>query len=208
MPDQIAARFARDTADHQLTVLHDDELYRHLRYANPQYGGLYRYDLITWPNGLTIRGDGPNFVFALYPTADLFGMFRGTSHYGINPGYWQEKVVAGQIKVWSEGRFRDWLTSWAASGETRHPGLFEAVREQILDNEEYSLEFEEFARHAAENFNHAGHTLRYPLAWEQSFDDWSWEFLWACHAIVWGIAAYDQHRAAQAEPVPTAAPSA
>lgn len=28
----IAARFARDTAQHEMTVLHDDGLYRHLRF--------------------------------------------------------------------------------------------------------------------------------------------------------------------------------
>lgn len=198
---QVAARFARETAQHELTVLHDDGLYRHLKYANPQYGALYRFDLITWPNGLLIRGDGPNFVFALHPLADLFDMSRGTSRHGINPGYWREKVQAGQVKAWSEGKFRAWVTETAANAEAKHPGVVEAVRDQILASDEHSLEYEEGARAAVAWFNHDTYDLGFPAKWEVDFDDWSWEYLWACHAIVQGIGQYDAARAAvQAAP--------
>ncbi|TQF04791.1 hypothetical protein E6W39_24395 [Kitasatospora acidiphila] len=203
-----AARFARDTAKHQLTVLHEDGLYRHLRFANPQYGGLYRYDLITWPNGMTIRGDGPTFVFSTHPLADLFSMFRGTSRDGINPGYWQEKVNAGQVKAWSEAKFREWLTVTAKASEERHPGLVAAVTEQILDSDEHSLEYEDGARTAVAWFDHDDYDLGFPAKWETDFDDWSWEYLWACHAIVWGIAAYDRASAQQPAPELVAAATA
>jgi hypothetical protein len=32
MTGDIATRFAKDTATHRMTVLHDDGLYRHLRF--------------------------------------------------------------------------------------------------------------------------------------------------------------------------------
>lgn len=194
---EIAARFARETADHKMTVLHEDGLYRHVRFENPQYGAIYRFDLITWPHGLLIRGDGPNFAFSLYPTRDLFDMFRRTARVGqINAGYWDEKVVAGKIKDWSEEMFRTWLIQEATKDEARYPGLVRALDRQILDSDEHNLEYRGTAEYALASFAHRDYRLRFPDRWEESFEDYSWEFLWACHAIRWGIAQYDTAKAA------------
>ncbi|KFK87785.1 hypothetical protein IX27_17945 [Streptomyces sp. JS01] len=43
-----------------MTVLHEDGLYRHLVFADPA-GGFYRFDLVTWPHNLMLRGDGFSF---------------------------------------------------------------------------------------------------------------------------------------------------
>ncbi|MEW2578412.1 hypothetical protein [Streptomyces syringium] len=197
--DDIAERFQRNTAEHQMTVLHDDGLYRHVRFDNLQYNGIYGFDLITWPNNLAIRGDGVNFMFTIYPTVDLFDLFRQTSHGGgINPGYWQEKVVAGEVKSWSEEKFRTWLIEEAAGAEARYPGLVQAVGDQILHSDEHSTEYEATARHAVASFCHGDFRFYFPDEWELSFDDYDSWFLWACHAIVWGIAQYD---AAKQKPV-------
>jgi hypothetical protein len=195
-----AVRFARETAEHRLTVLHDEGLYRHLRFADPGHG-LHYFHLITWPNGLLIRGDGPNFVFSAFPTTDPFDLFKHSASDGINPGYWQEKVVAGQVKSWSEDKFRAWLASKAADADGRFPGAVDAVREQILYSDFHSTEHESTARHAVASFSHGDFRLRFPDEWELSFDDYSWEFLWACHAIVWGIQQYDAAKQAPVETV-------
>lgn len=194
----IAARFARETASHEMTVLHDDGLYRHLVFADPD-GGFYRFDLVTWPHNLFLRGDGFSFGFSLYPTADLFGMFKRSRHSGINPGYWQEKVTAGRgdIKDWSEDLFRAWVIGEAAAHESRFPGLVQAVGQQILHSDEHSLEYRGTAEYAVASFSHE-FRLRIPAEWEQSFEDYSWEFLFACHAIIWGIDRYDAARQAVA----------
>lgn len=194
---EIAARFARETAGHEMNVLHEDGLYRHVRFENPQYGDIYRFDLITWPHGLLIRGDGPNFAFSLYPTEDLFDLFRKTARVGqINADYWEEKVVAGKIKDWSEDKFRTWVVLEAAKDEARNPGLTNAVLRQILHSDEHSLEYRGTAEYALASFAHRDCRLRFPDRWEESFEDYSWEFLWACHAIRWGIAQYDATKAA------------
>lgn len=195
---EIAARFARETAGHEMTVLHDDGLYRHLRFANPQYGGIYYFDLITWPNNLMIRGDGVNFAFSVYPTTDMFDLFKRSANDGINPGYWQEKVVAGQVMSWSEEKFRAWLIQEAAKDEARCPGLPEAVGDQILHSDEHSTEYEATARYAIECFSHGDYRIRFPEKWQVSFDDFDWSFLWACHAALDGIARYDAARKAVA----------
>lgn len=192
---EIAARFARETDGHEMTVLHEDGLYRHLVFADP-VPNFNRFDLITWPHGLLIRADGPTFAFALWPTEDLFDMFRGSSAGGINPGHWQEKVTAGQVSSWSEEMFRTWLLGEAAGYEANYPGLVEAVGKQVLYSDEHSTEYRETAQFALSQFRHGEFRLGFPDRWEESFEDYSWEFLWACHAIRWGIAQYDAAKAA------------
>lgn len=197
MTDQteIAARFARETAGHEMRVLHEDGLYRHLVFADPA-GGFYRFDIITWPHNLFLRGDGFSFGFSIWPTEDMFDLFRESSASGINPGYWQEKVTAGKVKDWSESLFRAWVVDEATKAETAHPGAVEAVLKQILHSDEHSTEYQGTAEYAVAHFSHGDFRLRIPNDWEKSFEDYSWEFLFACHAVLFGINQWDAaHRA-------------
>jgi hypothetical protein len=90
--------FKCDTADHQMTVLHDDGLYRHLRFSNPDRSG-YWFEIVTWPGSLAVRGDvGGGYVFSRTP--DMLGFFRRNGNIdGINPDYWSEKLPAGSRSV-------------------------------------------------------------------------------------------------------------
>jgi hypothetical protein len=56
----IAERFAKETAEHDMEIVHDDGLYRHLRFRHqgPNYSSWYWFDLITVPGSLIFRGDG------------------------------------------------------------------------------------------------------------------------------------------------------
>ncbi|MFF6847050.1 hypothetical protein [Streptomyces antimycoticus] len=190
---EIAARFARETANHRMTVLHDDGQYRHLVFADPD-GNFYRFDLITWPHNAFLRGDGFSFGFSIYPTKDIFDMFRGSSGGGINPGYWQEKVSAGKVRDWSEDLFRAWVLDEAAKAEARYPGAVEAVTKQILHSDEHSTEYQGTAEYAVAAFSHGDYRLRLPNPWDESFEDYSWEYLFACHAVLFGIDLYDAAR--------------
>lgn len=110
---EIAARFARDTAGHRMTVLHDDGLYRHLKFMNPENGSFGAFHLITWPYNLVAK-TGWTFHFDIDATEDMFDVFRRTALPGqINPGYWQEKVRAGRDEV--EGYNPDLLKAEIAS---------------------------------------------------------------------------------------------
>jgi hypothetical protein len=57
---ESAARFARETRGHEMTVKHEDGLYRHLVFADPG-GNFYRFDIVTWPHNLFLRA-GPGLV--------------------------------------------------------------------------------------------------------------------------------------------------
>lgn len=84
-------RFLLDTAEHRLTVIRDDGLYRHLRLQRPGTS-CYYYDIITWPGYLTVVGDMGTWTFCR--TQDMFRFFGGWTG-EINTGYWAEKLEAG-----------------------------------------------------------------------------------------------------------------
>jgi hypothetical protein len=87
-----AKRFATDTEHHQLTVLHEDGLYRHIRAQQPGTGHCW-FDLITWPGTLTVKGDMGTYTFSR--AQDMLDFFRrSTSYDGPNLSYWEEKLDA------------------------------------------------------------------------------------------------------------------
>jgi len=232
----VAARFARDTAKHVMTALHEDGLYRHLRFAAPE-GGFYWYDLITTPYTLIFRGDGEAFVFTIDATEDMFVLFRKSSYKGsINLGYWSEKLRSNQdsATAYSEDLFKQEVAKDLELAEEDYPGITEAWAEHL--DSEFNTEYEAEARRALDEFRFgeqyrascsgcdwqfdsdsstdatlkaARHrretgddhttstrdlTFSFSDTWEWRLQDFDWWFLWACHAIVWGITRYDKVR--------------
>ncbi|MFJ8208166.1 hypothetical protein [Streptomyces sp. NPDC096033] len=190
---EIAARFARDTADHQMTVLHEDGLYRHLRFRQPQRNS-YWFDLVTWPGVLHVRGDFGRDSYTFTRLTDMFEFFRSKD--GINAHYWGEKLDGGRdsVREYSEDAFRQIVRELfvdAVRYSDAPAGLGKAVRTYLLD---YDLSDETEARRLLGEFEFKGFQFR--DTWEFTFDDWDWSFLWACHAIQWGIAQYDAVKAA------------
>lgn len=152
---EIAARFARETAEHVMTVLHNDGLYRHLRFT-PQQHGFYWFDLITVPYALIFRGDGESYVFAIDATEDMFMLFRKSSYEGsINPGYWSEKLRSSPdaATAYSQKLFEEEVARDLAAVEGNYPGITEAWAEHV--ESEFSIEYEEEARRALDEFRFA-----------------------------------------------------
>jgi hypothetical protein len=159
MPDtDVAERFKRDTASHEMTVLHDDGLYRHLRFmrvitdeTGRHPSSSYWFELVTWPGKLAVSGDCGSFLFAR--REDMFEFFRSDSRYGINPGYWSEKVLAGKTSGYSDTRFRQLVTEAAQEAEPQWPGLSADVGERFFgDLTEWNTEHEDGAREALRDF--------------------------------------------------------
>jgi len=144
------ARFAADTSKHQMTILRNDGLYRHLRFRAPD-SGFYWFDLITWPGYLAFVGDMDGYVFAR--TDDMFDFFRRSKQ--INPVYWSEKIVDGRerAKRYSEDKARRYIEDHIASYGDEVPGLREEVQRRILgDDPTWDLAYEEGAREALRDF--------------------------------------------------------
>lgn len=198
-------RFASDTAKHQMTVLHDDGLYRHLRFAQPAPDAWhYWFEIVTWPGSLAIRGDfGDGLMFTRI--TDMFAFFRNRTS-GINPDYWAEKLAAGRksVKEYDESLLRAEVfaslkyTADRAKDE-RDDELQKTVdkaRELIHDAiADGTVSYESGARDLLSSLEHIDLVSD---TWEWDLTDYPWWYLWACHAIVWGIRQYDAAKAAEA----------
>jgi hypothetical protein len=246
---EIAARFARDTARHTMTVLHDDGLYRHLLFRDRQHSS-YWFELITTPGQLVFSGDGESVVFRRI--TDMFEFFRWgiwrDGSLNINPHYWSEKLTSDRdsVMAYSDDLFEQQVADELKAAEPLYPGVTEAWKEHV--ESEFNTEYEEEARRALDEFefgvrhkadcswcgrglvadthteaalwcgkhlrDHGStHTVSierlgftFTDTWEWQLRDFDWWYLWACHAIVWGIARYDRVRSYGVQPL--AAPKA
>lgn len=227
---EMAERFARDTAKHELTVVHDDGLYRHLKAKRPDTG-MYWFEVVTWPGHLTVSGDCGTFTFARLE--DMFRFFRSEGG-GINPQYWAEKVanLGKGTRRYSEEVLREHLDEALRDYEETYPERFHdfEIRKNTFSALHSSQRWpsttqrapkapatvaelrELIAEHELlDGLSHeenARELLRelekrevFSDTWEWSLSDFDWQYLWCCHAIVWAIAKYD------GRPTPTPAPA-
>ncbi len=110
-------RFEHDTAEHEMTVLRDDGLYRHVRFQRPG-SPFYWFDLVTWPGRLVVCGDCGDYMFSR--TCDMFEFFADGSagrRSTINPHYWGEKLQGARpgregAKSYSEDALRSHVIGW------------------------------------------------------------------------------------------------
>jgi hypothetical protein len=193
-----------------MTILHDDGLYRHLRFAEPGTG-MYHFDLVTWPGRLTIVGDMPPEALVFSRLDDMFQFFRGAGD--INPGYWAEKLRSGRgaAEKYSMDLFRQIVAERVADAveadedlgpvDDDRPGLAAAVEAALTDD--YDYEHEEGAREFLIDFVYrytdaagAARSFKFTDTWEWDFAEYDWAYLWACHAIRWGVAQYDAAKGA------------
>jgi hypothetical protein len=165
--DEAGERFSNDCENHQLHVLHDDGLYRHLLFRSPESAWHYRFELITWPGALTITGDMGTWTFARIE--DMFHFFRSNPDrpkHTINPGYWGEKLQAGAAggvagaREYDERVYRklvkDLTTDQAGDYTPMAAAAFLAdVEENLLDqnNWDYPGTHVESAREALSNYH-------------------------------------------------------
>jgi hypothetical protein len=169
------ARFPQDIAQHQLVVLRDDGLYRHLIFSRPTTG-IQRFDIVTWPGYLAYVGDMGDFVFARIP--DMLEFFRGD---GINPGYWEEKIQAGEAQRYSPEKARAWIKEALDEADAPPDVRGEADWISVDDGaDETYRQLRDFE--PSEVFE----------GWQEArFNDYTFHYIWCCLALVWGIRQYD-----------------
>ncbi len=217
MPERIEERvresFVRATAEHQMSILHDDGLYRHLRFQKPGTS-IYYFDLVTWPGHLVVCGDLGDYHFSR--TRDMTEFFAPSGarggfedrRWGVNLYYWGEKLLGGRpgragAMSYSHDAFRAQLYSWAAK-EAAHnadcemyPGLLqEALEREVLDEHTHSMD--EALERLRDVEDEIGERLWSDDAWEWDLREFDASYVWCCWAIVWGL---EQHRAAATEAV-------
>lgn len=198
-PDSFALQcFAADVAQHELTVLHDDGLYRHLRFAKPGTGNK-AFTIVTWPGRLCFCGDMGTFVFQRID--DMLQFFR---HDAPNFGYWAEKCVAHDrsgVRAYDADEFRRAVNELAAERlEDETPELRAAVLEALEERVLYRADDEHDARRALAEFEEKG--VGFSDTWELTFEIYTFRFTWCCQALVHAVKAYDAQRAQRDAAVP------
>ena len=185
------AAFLRDVATHELKIIRDDGLYRHLRCVGAE-GSIHWFEILTWHNRLCITGDMGTFVFMRLP--DMFEFFRNKDG-RINPSYWAEKVEAvdkhGSLTHWSsdvwEALVKELLDEFIAKnsriGEQEATEIREAVEIEVSNEEHDAVE-------SAHDFEYDGHPVFFDM-WDHDCRVWSPRFIWCLYAIVWAIEKYD-----------------
>ena len=209
----------KDLASHQMEVIRDDGVHRHIRFRRPNTTSMW-FDLITWNGTLCIDGDMGTHVFRRIE--DMFEFFRSGEvgeQLRINPGYWAEKLRA--ISDYGKGyeefdserfrqRVKETFDSWCeengpVDGEAEPDEIadFTAQKNALWDEIDddvlyYADEGEIRAIDAALRFTCHETDFNFDDAWEWRCKQFTYHYIWCCYAIVWGIQQYDKSKAAAA----------
>lgn len=202
--------FLKDVAQHQMTVLLDNGIYRHLRFKQPNSSNAW-FDLVTWPGSLAYTGDMGTFVFSRL--ADMFEFFRTDrrdDRLGINLSYWGEKLQAvdrdGRIsshRRFSADRLREhveevvkgWIENFPAPYDSDEEEEIEArkafeteLREAIQDDVYDQFDDNEHEAYKAVNdfsFSPESERFGYKPHTYQFSDTWEWDCEDYTYRFVW-----------------------
>ncbi len=179
---------------HQLTIVKDDGVHRHLQMRSSTQGWNRWYDIVTFPEYLVYVGDMGSYVFRRLP--DMFNFFR-SPNLAINVGYWAEKCEAEdrntKIKEFDVDTFRTSVLDYIRD-------YFDIEDDQIIDPEileEFSsvlnAEDEYECVTAIRDFS----SYEYPKFhftdfWERGYSEYTYHFIWGLYAICYTINKYDE----------------
>lgn len=220
-----AARFASDTTNHAMAIAHDDGLYRHLRFAPPDGGFYWFDLVTWPGRLAVTGGYGDTFVFARDTDMFTFFRGKGHSNINPGYWAEKVQDGRDRCSDYSIDKFQAAVAEEIKEHEGDYPGLGKAIEYALSNDynhecEEGAREFlRDFTYTTAEGaketasaravWERTGNTADWKIfqesemrntfhfvdAWEWDLTDWSWQYLWACHAIVFGIAQYDKAKA-------------
>lgn len=198
--------FLNDVRAHQLHVLKDDGVYRHLRFKRPDSSAMH-FELVTWPGHLSYSGDMGSFTFSRL--TDMFEFFRreASGDLRINPCYWSEKLVAADrqdgFKEFCQEKFEralcEHVFGWMREHRTETTAyerreLWGAVKDEVLSlNDDSSGSRRQAAAHDfIHRVNKEVGNFYFRDFWETDVAQFTDRFVWCCYALTWGVAQYDQ----------------
>ncbi|TDB45234.1 hypothetical protein [Photorhabdus luminescens] len=195
---EILERFKKDTKDHSIKILHNEDLYRHLRFSKDGSSAYY-FDIVTWPGYLCISGDMGCFTFSR--VTDMFRFFRSSDdELSINPYYWSEKLQAGAghckkiYQVWSSDKFKDAVSkavnNWLDDNEDVSDDDLEEIQESI--EQIISCSYNEYDAISAIRDYDDKHDIFIDF-YENDLTEYQFHYIWCCYAIVFGISKFDEY---------------
>lgn len=188
--------FAANTAKHELEVLHDDGLYRHLRMREPGTG-IWHWDVVTWPGHLATSGDiADGFTFTTHHDDEDMLWFFDVSRYDrftdgapyIKPDYWSEKLNRNQQELateYSPDEVRSYVDTTVCEG----------IADGVIDTDIAEDLFTSFgwvdAKDESAVWNWLSEFQEYLTDWpEGDLTRYRSQFLYACYAIATTIETY------------------
>jgi len=195
--------FLKCVEKHEMEVLLDNGVYRHLRFKAPDTG-IQHFHLVTFPGRLVYCGDMGSYLFE---RTDMFGFFRRPDR-GINLSYWAEKVDAQDrdgIKEFSLDRAKEIVKEIVKE----HVECLDSEKMPDVDKE-LDLLMDEIEIDAS-CFGDVIQIAKYfegevidgewfSDMWQYSAHEYTYRFQWACYAIAWGIEQYDKKAVAEQVP--------
>ena len=188
--------FLRDVKDHQLTIKLDQGVYRHLVCANKNGSWNQRFEIITAPHSLLIRGDMGAVAFSRIE--DMFQFFSSDPA-KINPYYWGEKIEGldadgGRNAYKFNGDyFREKLMHRVYDSDTGSESPDEIMEQ--LDNCVDWQDEEAIVIRAVGDFE-SNERFSFTDVWEINATVPLGRFIWLCRAICWAIGEYERAREA------------
>lgn len=190
--------FLKEVAKHEMTIVLDNGVHRHVRFAIPGTSNMH-FDIVTYPGYLCYSGDMGCYVFSRIK--DMFEFFRGKPEgpLRINEGYWGEKLEAidrpdGYREYKPElleAHVKEWLDEVQPEMDAvDFKVLCDKVQDEVLA---YAQDGEHEAREALIEFEHDRHRP-FQDSWECRFEAYTLRFVWCCYALAWGIRQYDAAR--------------
>jgi hypothetical protein len=198
------ADFKKATAEHKMTVVRDDGVYRHLVFQKPGTN-VYRYNITTFPGHLVITGDMGTFVFNRLE--DMFEFFRAkpadherSKGLYVNFSYWAEKCDAadrrtGGLMEFSPAKFAaavkehfDNATEQGYIEQKNKDAIWAEIVRDVLscDGDEAD------AFRAANDFE--SHGFYFQDFHEARVEEYTHHFQWCCYAIAHAGRTYDVMR--------------
>lgn len=222
------ASFLKDVANHEMQLLRDDGVYRHIRFKQPGTIDMH-FDLVTWPGVLCYTGDMGTFVFTRL--LDMFEFFRtdreraqrslgADQRLFVNHGYWSEKLIAvdgqrqsGSAMEFSEAKLRayvnetrlEWIREARANGELSRDerrALWEEVDSVVLDRLDYHGEHAAYLGLSEFRWRprraKCSPEFEFTDFWDHEFREYTHTYKWCCYALAWGIGRYDAEKSKEA----------
>jgi hypothetical protein len=215
------ASFLKDVAKHEMVVIRNDGINRHIRFKQPGSSNMY-FDLVTWSGVLCYTGDMGTYVFTRIE--DMFQFFRvGNTDWNyndkglsINLGYWSEKLIAvsshgrsgGSAEEFDDDRFKEivkrhvieWIRSHkeTTSKEERRE-LWESVVSNVIHADSDSDGHrQQIAAYDYQHIVNDSLTFYFQDLFDNRFTKYTHQFHWCCYAIAWGIEQFDKAQEAVA----------
>lgn len=195
MSQPTKEQFLENVKTHELKIIKDDGVYRHIKMLG--YTGAMWYEIITWPNKLCFSGDMGTFVFNR--REDMFEFFR-RDKLVINTGYWHEKLEAVDrvdgSKKWSrnvfEANIKEYFDAYCEGVGlllVQQNNLWAAIKDQVINCDDNAVR----SFDAANDFEYKGFT--FSDYWETDNTEYTFRFIWCLYAIVYAIMEYDKKKA-------------